>query len=69
MLSLLTAVADVHDVAILHDVFLALESKGSLGASGGLASGGEQVVPANRFGADEVVLEIGVDSAGGLRGF
>jgi len=65
----LAAVADVHDIAILHHVFLPFEAEGSAGAGGRLRAGIEQRVPANGFGADEVVLEVGVDCACALRGF
>ena len=55
-------------VAILHDVFLAFKAERALGARGGFRAGGQQVVPADGFGADEVMLQVGVDGSGGLRG-
>ena len=63
------AVADVHYVAVLDYVFLAFEAEGSAGAGGGFGAGIEEGIPAEGFGADEVVLEVGVDGACALRGF
>src|SRR5262249_60132426 len=56
-----------HDVAVLDDVVLALEAHlaGLLGAK--LATGSHIVVEGDGFGADEALLEIGMDAAGGAR--
>src|ERR1700691_5173634 len=63
----LPAVPDVHYIAVLHEVLFALKTKGSLGARSRFATGGEQAVPADGFGADEVMLKVRVNGAGGLR--
>jgi hypothetical protein len=65
----LATVADVHYVAVLDYVFLAFEAEGSAGAGGGFRAGVEKSIPADGFGADEVVLEVSVDGAGPLWGF
>ena len=57
---------DVHHIAVLHDVVLAFEAQSAFGAGVGFGARFEQLVPANRFGADEVFFQIGVD---GARGF
>src|SRR4051812_26966550 len=67
--SILPAVPDVHYVAILHHVFLAFQAQSAADARGGLRAGIQQLIPANGLGADEVVLEIGMDGARGLRRF
>jgi hypothetical protein len=58
---------EVQHVAVLDDVFLAFGAHlaGFLGA--GLALVGDEVVEGDGLGADEALLEIGVDHAGGLR--
>ena len=58
----------VHHVAVLHDVVLAFEAEGAAGAGFGFGAGVEQLVPMNGFGADEVMLQIGVDGAGRVDG-
>ncbi len=45
----LPAVPDVHHVAIMHDVLLALKAERALRARGGFAAGGEQVDPSESF--------------------
>src|SRR5579863_1630096 len=59
----------VHYVAVLHNVLLAFEAKRAAGAGGGFRARVEQRVPADGLGADEVMLEVGVDGSGTLRGF
>src|SRR5262245_4122840 len=59
----LRTVADIHHVAILHEVVLPLESKSALGTCVGLGSSFEKLIPVNRLGADEVLLEIRMDRA------
>src|SRR5581483_9818715 len=61
------AVPDVHHVAVLHYVFLAFQAQRAAGARSGFGARVEQRIPANGFSADEVMLEVGVDCAGGLR--
>ncbi len=60
---------DVHHVAVLDDVFLAFKAERAFGAGRGFGAGCKQVVPANGFGADEMVLQVGVDGSGSLRRF
>src|SRR2546427_103366 len=56
------------DVAFLDDVLLAFETDlGSLFGSGD-AAGGEEVVPANDFRANEALFDVAVNGAGGFDG-
>src|ERR1019366_3211207 len=64
----LAAVPDVEDIAVLHEVFLAFEAELADGARGGLGAQFEQEVPVDGFGADEVLLKIGVDGPGCVLG-
>ena len=59
----------MHDVAVMHDIILAFEPHLAGVARAGLAVAGDIVVIADGLGADEAVLEIGVNDAGGLRRF
>ena len=58
---------EVHHVAVLDDVLLAFLAHlaGFLGAD--LAAQADVVVVGDGLGADEALLEVGVDDAGGLR--
>ena len=58
----------MHDVAIGHDIVLALNTQlaGSLGAL--LATELDVVVVANDLGLNKAALKVGVDDTGGLRG-
>ena len=58
----------MHDVAIGHDIVLALNTQlaGGLGAL--LAAELDVVVVANDLGLNKAALKVGVDDAGGLRG-
>jgi len=44
----------------LHDVVFAFQAQGAFGAGVGLGAGFEQLVPADGFGADEVVVRVGM---------
>ena len=55
--------AEVHDVAVLHHVFLALDRKLACLAHGALASEGHIVVVLYHLGTDKALFEIGVDNA------
>src|SRR6476661_4197926 len=59
--------AEMHDVAVLDDVFRTFEPHlaGILGAL--LAAAGDEILIGDGLGADEALLEIRVDDAGGLR--
>ena len=57
---------DVHHIAILHDVVFAFEAQGAFGAGVGFGAGFEQLVPADGFGANEVLFQIGMDGSGAL---
>src|SRR6266542_1297199 len=59
--SALRAVPDIHHVAVLDNVLLALQPQCTLGARARFGSGVEKLVPVDRLGADEVLLEIRVD--------
>src|SRR5687768_18409149 len=52
-----------HDVAVLHDVVLALVARLARLLGAGLAGERHEIVEADRLGADEAALEIGVDRA------
>src|SRR3989338_10913671 len=60
--------AEVHDVAVLDDVFLAFQAPfaGFLGA--GFALVLDEVVVGDHFGADEALFEVGVDHGRRLGG-
>src|SRR6266567_612089 len=57
---------DVHYIPILHDVVLPFQSQCAAGAGVSLGAGVEQLVPADGFGADEVLFKIGMDGSCGL---
>ena len=50
---------DVHHVAILHDVVFAFEAQRAFGAGVGFGAGFEQLIPADGFSANEMLLQIG----------
>jgi hypothetical protein len=54
-------VPDVHHVAVLHDVVFAFEPQRAFGAGIGFGAGFEKLVPADGFGADEMLFQVGVD--------
>ena len=56
--------ADVQDVAILHDVVLTFQSERAFGARVGFRTRFEKLIPADGFGADEMLFQIGVNRAG-----
>ena len=58
---------EVHDVAVLHDVVLALLAQAARRTAAGLAAKAHVVVERGRLGLDEAALEVGMDDAGGLR--
>src|SRR5690349_23004463 len=60
--------AELHDVAVRHDVVLALHADPTslLGLEHG--AGSDEVVEGDDLGLDEAALEVGVDDAGGLGG-
>src|SRR5579862_3338688 len=59
--------AEMHHVAILDDVILALEAELAGLARAGLALARDIVVVGDGLGTDEALLEIGVDDARRLR--
>src|SRR5207253_4305474 len=52
--------------AVLHDVVFALQPQSSAGASIGFRAGFEQLIPTNGLSPDEVLLQVGMDSASGF---
>ena len=60
--------AELHDVAVLHDVVLAFDARLAGGLGVGHRTCGDQVVEADDLGLDEAALEVGVDDAGSLGG-
>src|SRR5215831_19074907 len=59
---------EMHDVAVLDDVFAALETHLPMILRAVLAVAGDEVRICDHFGANEPLLEIGVDDARGFRG-
>ena len=57
---------EVDDVAVLHDILLALGANLALGLGGGHGADGLQILEGDDLGTDEATLEVGVDLAGGL---
>src|SRR5262249_19830435 len=60
--------AELDDVAVLHDVVLALDASLARRAGGRDRAGRDQVVVGDDLGLDEALLEVGVDHAGRLGG-
>src|SRR6266536_3408453 len=60
--------AELDDVAVGHEVVLALDADPAGGSGGGHGAGGDQVGEGDDLGLDEAALEVGVDHAGGLGG-
>src|SRR5262249_26379083 len=60
--------AEVHDVTVGDDVFLALETQLARIAGAGFTPERGIVVEADGLGTNKTTFEIGVDDAGGLRG-
>src|SRR6187551_2038174 len=58
---------EVQHVAVLDDVLLAFLAQPARRCGTGLALVLDEVVVADRLGADEAALEVGVDHPGGLR--
>src|SRR6185437_11713869 len=55
--------AEMHDVAIAHDIILAFEPELAGLARPGLALAGDVILIGDGLGADVALLEIGVDDA------
>jgi hypothetical protein len=62
------SLAEVHHVAVLHDVLLAFEPELARLARTRFALERDVVVIGDGLGADEALLEIRMDDAGRLRG-
>src|SRR5262249_50029068 len=60
--------AELHHVAVLHDVLLALHAGLALGAGLGDGAALDQVAEGDDLRLDEALLEVGVDDTGGLGG-
>src|ERR1035437_6706842 len=60
-----SAVPDHQHIAILDDVLFAFQLEQSLFAHAGVAAQIHQRFPVHHFGADELLLEIGMDRARG----
>src|SRR6266516_629103 len=56
----------MHHVGVMHDVVFALQPQSSAGARIGFRAGFEQLIPTNGLSPDEVLLQVGMDRAGGL---
>src|SRR5579863_6681139 len=57
---------EMQDVAVLDDVLRAFEAEFARFLGALLAAAGDEVLVGDRFGADEALLKVGVDDAGGL---
>ena len=57
---------ELHDVAVVHDVFLALHAHLARGLGGLHRAGGVEVVERDDFGLDEALFEVRVDDARSL---
>src|SRR5260221_1465739 len=57
--------AEVDDVAVLHDVFLAFEADFAMVAARGHRTARDERIVADDFGADEAARDVTVDLAGG----
>src|SRR6478672_10028941 len=60
--------AELHDVAVGHDVVLALDADLAGGLGGVHVPRRDKVLEADDLGLDEAALEVGVDDARGHRG-
>src|SRR4051794_27011270 len=60
--------AELHDVAVRHDVVLALDPDPTARLGLGHRSGLHELLEADDLGLDEATLEVGVDHAGCLGG-
>jgi hypothetical protein len=58
---------EVHDIALAHDVFLALQTQLADFAGAALAAIGDVVVVGDDLGTDEAAFEVGMNHSGGLR--
>ena len=58
--------AEVHDVAVVHDVVLAFQPHLAGLLCSLLTLAGNEIVEGNHFGADEPMFEVGMDDAGRL---
>src|SRR5882724_6837492 len=56
--------AEMHDVAVLHDIFLAFETEFARLARARFAIEGDIIVVSDRLGPDEAFFKIGVNDAG-----
>src|SRR5262245_61166383 len=63
----LSSETEMHHVAVLDHVFLALETESAFLFRALLAAVSHEIVVGDHFGADEAFFEIGMDLAGGLR--
>src|SRR5215216_6401538 len=60
--------AKMHHIAVFNDIVLSFEPELAGITGSGFATEADIIVIGNRFGADEALLEIGVDDARRLRG-
>ena len=65
-ISLSDVEAEVHDVAVLHNIILTFDRDLASLAAFGFATEGHIVVELDNLGPDETSLKVAVDDAGGL---
>ena len=58
---------EVHDVAVLDDIFLAFGGELSGGSDGTFAAECDEIIVLDDFRPDESLLEVRVDDSGGFR--
>ena len=54
----------MHHIAVLDDVFFALQTKKAFVARAGFSAAGHKVIVGNGLGADETLFKISVDHSG-----
>jgi hypothetical protein len=58
----------MHDIAFLHDVILAFKPQATGLFGSLLTAAGDEIIVGDHFGANEALLEVGVNLGGAARG-
>src|SRR6266581_7331137 len=66
--SRLPAVTNVHYITVLDDVVLAFKTQRAARPRVSFRPSFQQLIPMDSFGTDKMLLQVGVDGAGGLDG-
>lgn len=59
----------IAEIAILHSVVFALGAQEALATGNGFRATVDEILPINDFSANEIFDKVGMNDAGGLRGF